>query len=282
MNILLKSMAVVSSLMAGLYAMEDAENVLNSKRYLDQAKLVLCHAAIANYLEIGHTANLELVCKDWAPMIRDTVVQKLIKQAKIEENLLSLRIPMTIEFINAHANQDSGLDMVVKAILPSSISEGFARLQSLIAMLDNEDRSIIGEEDDLALGAAMVPMVNMLRGQEYNADMSDSHTLLNLLPALKKEVTSSSDKESMYFTYWRKYNKLENKMIVAFKEALGIEDEENLPSIVTSCIDILSSYQRVDGEPMDALQAILASDMVRWEGLYLSKHPQKDDFFPGQ
>lgn len=81
--VILKSMTIVTSLISGLYAMENPiENPLNGGPGPEIAELILREAAIVT----GHTADLELVCQDWYTIVKGENFQRKIGKIAIIEH----------------------------------------------------------------------------------------------------------------------------------------------------------------------------------------------------
>ena len=155
MNILLKSMAVVSSLMAGLYAMEgDSEfncNELGARNGNTMPDSV-GHGDIANHL--------------------------LLK------NLLSERIPATIQFIKDDANQIPALELALNPYTSS--------LVNLALQLENMTlNTTCGSASTIGVDPGII-----------------AREVLAAEAARLAAGVAAPDKELKFFSYWKKYDTL--------------------------------------------------------------------------
>jgi len=173
-------------------------------------------------------------------------------------NLLSERIPATIQFINDHDNQIAGLELALKPYTPTLVNL-MGQLENLTLNTTCGSASTIG--DTIGVDPGIIAR---------EALMAEAARLVASVAAPNKELK--------FFSYWKKYDTLEKEI----KKATGIENEADLPSIVTSAINILQLHQNVDGEPINALWEILKADMTYWKELNNSVHHDWDEFFLGQ
>ena len=308
MNILLKSMAVVSSLMAGLYAMEDDQNLLNSDHADEVKLLVIQPAAIANCLETGHTTNLELVCKDWKRLINDNQVQGRIKVIKA----LSFRIPDTIlnikwqddkrlpfletcrtMFIEQSQNEnmrdmlsaEGGIDLVKFILSRDTILEVKKRFELLLhdytGMITSMD-----DKFDLHLMSELSDENKIFLKDTIYLEKAGDQLKYKVLNPAKKIVEDTLD---IHID-----EELTSEILVSLKPEI-LEQAfrrghvynyyvANIYLVREILLSHLDNYldSTEEGSVNKALLEILKMDMLEYKNLTDNEHPQWNDFFPGQ